>query len=296
MDNLWGYGEDEPSSSSCLGPSSQERPSSSAGSASPLTTQAAVMAGRPSSVVPVMSGPVPPVSARSGSSLPGSQDSVPPSRGNHDDLPPPPPPAEPYEVFLACVRRDLSNSSGSATQPDAAARPRASVTTTTPGNRFPTPFPTYEDSSWTLQSQVQASRIRMPLPASFYAAPPSPWVWPGRGSPVTTSVVRAYKPATPPAALAGLPGPTGSFPGGPTPVPPPAIPALPDSEMHSPTVFFGCHAPFCPASREPCTTVRPRSHLCGSHGDATRCCEHFTGPFPEHDQELEGGVHAGDEN
>ena len=124
MDNLWGYGEDEPSSSSCLGPSSQEWPSSSAGSASPLTTQAAVMAGRPSSVVPVMSGPVPPVSARSGSSLPGSQDSVPPSRGNHDDLPPPPPLAEPYEVFLARVRRDLSNSSGSATQPDAAAPPR----------------------------------------------------------------------------------------------------------------------------------------------------------------------------
>ena len=116
------------------------------------------------------------------------------------------------------------------------------------------------------KNQVQASRIRMPLPASFYAAPPSPW----RGSAVTTSVVRAYQPATPPAALAGLPGPTGhfpgSFPGGPTPVPttchscssrhwhalsyphppcppphpsppypPPAIPALPDTEMHSPT-------------------------------------------------------------
>ena len=139
----------------------------------------------------------------------------------------------------------------------------------------------------------------MPLPVSFYAAPPSPWVWPGWGSAVTTSVVRAYQPTTPPPALAGLPGPTGhfpgSFPGGPTPVPPPAIPALPDTEMHSRS-FFGCHAPFCPTSREPSTTVCRRSHLCSSHGDAARCCEHFTGPFPGHDQELEGGVHAGDEN
>ena len=102
-----------------------------------------------------------------------------------------------------------------------------------------TPFPTYEDSSWRLQNQVQASRIRMPVPASFYAAPPSPWVWPGRGSAVTTSGVRAFQPAPPPAALAGLPGPTGRFrgpfPGGPTPVPPPVFPSLPDSEMHSPT-------------------------------------------------------------
>ena len=224
MDNLRGYGEDEPLSTSCLGPSSQELPSSSVGSASPPTAQAPEMAGTPSAIVPVMPGPVPPVSAQSGSSLPGSQDSVPPSRDNHNDLPPPPPPAEPYEVFLARVGRALSNTSGSATQPAAAARPRASVTT---GNRLPTPFPTYEDSSLMLQSQVQASRIRMPLPASFYTAPPSPWVWPGRGSTVATSVVRAYQPVTPPAALAGHPGPTGhfpgSFPGGPTPVPPSAL-------------------------------------------------------------------------
>ena len=254
MDNLRGYGEDEPSSSSCFGPSSQELPSSSAGSASPLTTQAAVMAGTQSSVMPVTSGPVPLVSAWSGSSLQGSQDSVPPPRGNLDDLPPPPPPAD--EDFLAPVGRDMSNTSGSATQPATAARPRASVTTTTTGNRLPSPFPTYEDSSWTLQSQVRASRIRMPLPASFYAAPPSAWVWPGQGSAVTTSVVRAYQPATPPAALAGLPGPTGhftgSFPGGPTPVPPPAIPALPDSEMHSPTPsafaeFFWVPRPLSPS-------------------------------------------------
>ena len=153
MDNLRGYVEDETSSSSCLGPSSKELPSPSAGTAPPLGTQAAVMAGTPSSAVPVTSGPVPPVSARSGSSLPGSQDCVTPSSGNQDDLLPPPPPAEPYEDFLARVGRDLSDSSRSATQPTSAARPCASVTTTTTGNRLP-PFPTYEDSSGTLQNQV----------------------------------------------------------------------------------------------------------------------------------------------
>ena len=95
-----------------------------------------------------------------------------------------------------------------------------------------------------LPNQVPASRIRMPLPASFYAAPPSPWVWPGRGYVVTAPTVRAFQPAPPPAALPGpsgrIPGP---FPGGPAPVSP-TVPALPDSEMRSPTpqhfhrVFF----------------------------------------------------------
>ena len=53
VDNLRGYGEDDTSSSSCLGPSSKELPSPSAGTAPPLGTQAAVIAGTPSSVVPV---------------------------------------------------------------------------------------------------------------------------------------------------------------------------------------------------------------------------------------------------
>ena len=298
MDNQRGYDEDDTSSFSCLGPSSKELPPPSAGTAPPLGTQDAVVAGTLSSVVPVTSGPVPPVSAQSGPSLQGSQDCVTPSSGNQDDLLPPPPPAEPYEDFLACVGRDQSDSVRPATQPTAAARPFASVTTTTAGTRLPTPFPTFEDSSWMLQNQVQASRIRMPLPASFYAVPPSPWVWPGRGPAVTTPAVRAFQPAPPPAALAGLPGPTGRFPGrfpgGPAPVPP-TVSALPDSEMHSPTPrVFGCHAPFCPADREPWTILRPRSRLCGSHGDTTRCCEPITGPFPGHDQELEGGLYARD--
>ena len=265
MDNQRGYDEDDTSSFSCLGPSFKELPPSSAGTAPPLGTQDAVVAGTLSSVVPVTSGPVPPVSAQSGPSLQGSQDCVTPSSGNQDDLLPPPPPAEPYEDFLACVGRDQSDSVRPATQPTAAARPFASVTTTTAGTRLPTPFPTFEDSSWMLQNQVQASRIRMPLPASFYAVPPSPWVWPGRGPAVTTPAVRAFQPAPPPAALAGLPGPTGRFPGrfpgGPAPVPP-TVPALPDSEMHSPTPrVFGCHAPFCPADREPWTILRPRARF-----------------------------------
>ena len=184
------------------------------------------MAGTPSTIVSVTTGPVPPVSARSRSSLLGSKDGMTPARDTHDDLLPPPSPSEPYEVFLACVGRATSHSSGPTTQPAAAALPSASVTTVMTGIHFLSPFPTHEVSSWMHQSQLQASRIRMPLPASFYTPLPSPWVWPGRGSAVTTSVVRAYQPATPPAALAGLPGPTGHFPGsfpvGPTPVPPPA--------------------------------------------------------------------------
>ena len=112
----------------------------------------------------------------------------------------------------------------------------------------------------------------MPLPASFYAAPPSHWVWPARGSAVTTSIVRAFQPAPPPAALAGLPGPTGRFPGpfpgGPTPVPP-TIPALPDSEMHSPNpptphpplrfrgVFSGATPPFVQPTGNPVPPSAP---------------------------------------
>ena len=183
MDNLRGYSEDDISSSACLGPSSKELPSPSAGTAPPPGTQDAVVADTPSSVVPVTSGPVPPVSTQPGPSRPGSQDCVTPSSGNNDDIPPPPPPAEPYEDFLARVEHDQSDSARPTTQPTAVTRPYASVTTTTTGTRLPTPFPIFEDSSWMLPNLVPASGIRMPLPASFYVAPPSPWVWPGRAPP-----------------------------------------------------------------------------------------------------------------
>ena len=211
MENLRGYSEDDTSSSACLGPSSKELPSPSAGTAPPPGTQDAVVAGTPSSVVPVTSGPVPPVSAQPGPSRPGSQDCVTPSSGNKDDLLPPPPPAEPYEDFLARVGHDQSDSARPASQPTAVTRPYASVKTTT-GTRLPTPFPTFEDSSWMLPNLVPASGIRMPLPASFYAAPPSPWVWPGRGPAVTAPAVRAFQPAPPPAALAGLTRPFRTLP------------------------------------------------------------------------------------
>ena len=83
----------------------------------------------------------------------------------------------------------------------------------------------------------------MPLPASCYTAPPSPWVWPGRGCAAATSMVRAFQPASLPAAPTGPHGPTGRFtgpfpggpfPGGPSPVTPPTFPA-PDPNMHSST-------------------------------------------------------------
>ena len=196
------------------------------------------MADTPSSVVPVTSGPVPPVSARYGSSLPGSQDcdpflrqpGWPPSSSSPGGaLRGLPGPCRVWPVGLFKISHAAYRCSPSLCVGDDDDNWQSSST----------PFPTYEDSSWRLQNQVQASRIRMPLPASFYAAPPSPWVWPRRGSAVTTSGVRAFQPAPPPAALAGLPGPTGRFrgpfPGGPTPVPPPVFPSLPDSEMHSPT-------------------------------------------------------------
>ena len=253
MDNLRGYGEDEPSSSSGLGPSAEKLPSCIAGSTAPLQTQAPVMAGSPSAVVPVMSGPVPPVSAQSGPSLSVPQDSVSPPTGLLDDLLPPPPPAEPYEDFLARVGRELSNLTGYTMQPAAAVPRRASVMALTTGTSLPTPFPRFEDSCWALQSQVQTPRIRMPLPASCYTAPPSPWVWPGRGSTAATSMVCAFQPASLRAAPTGPHGPSGRFagpfPGGPSPVPPPPFPA-PDPNMHF-GFFPGATPPFIPTTGTP---------------------------------------------
>ena len=69
-------------------------------------------------------------------------------RDPHDDLLPPPSSSEPYEVFLARVGRATSHSSGTSTEPAAAALPSASVTTVTTGIHFPTLFHTYKVSSW----------------------------------------------------------------------------------------------------------------------------------------------------
>ena len=253
MDNLRGYGEDDPASSSSLGGSVAKLPSSSEGPLAPPTTQASVMAGSSPAVVPATSGPVPTVSAPSQPASSVPQDNALPL----DDLPPPPPPAEPYEVFMARIRRDLSSLPVRPTQSGAAVPPHAAVATPTTGTRLPTPFPRFEDSSWALQPQAPNTRIRMPLPASCYMAPPSPWVWPGRTSSVATAMVCVPQPASLPAALSGPSRPSGCLAGpsseGPSPVPPPTVPAV-DPKMTSPTpphfrgFFSGCHAPFIPTS------------------------------------------------
>ena len=73
-------------------------------------------------------------------------------------------------------------------------------------------------------------------------------------------------------------------------------------KMHSPTplrfrgFFSSATPPFRPANREPHTTVHPKTYLCGSHGDATRCCELFTGLFLGRDLKLARGVPAGHDN
>ena len=170
MDNLRGYGEDEQASSSSLGRSVAKLPSSSEGPLAPPTTQASVMADCSPAVMPVTSGPVPTVSAPSQPASSVPKDSALPL----DDLPPPPPPAEPYKVFMARVQRDLSSLPVLPMQSGAAVPPRAAVATPTTRSRLPTPFPRVEDSSWALQPQAPNIRIRMPLPASWYVAPPSP--------------------------------------------------------------------------------------------------------------------------
>ena len=257
MDNLRGYGEDEPTSSSSLGRSVVKLPSSSEGPSAPPPAQASVMAGSSPHVVPVTSGPVPTVSAPSQPASSVPQDSAPLPPGLLDDLSLPPPPAEPYEDFMARVRPDLSTLPVHPTQSVAAVPPCASVMATTTGTHLPTPFPRFEDSSWASQPQASNTRIRMPLPASCYTAPPSPWVWPGRGSSVATYLVRVYQPASLPAAPSGPRGPSGCFAGpftwGPSPVPPPTVPAI-DKKMTSSTpprfrgFFPGATPPFIQTS------------------------------------------------
>ena len=225
MDNLRDYGEDNPASSSGLGHSVAKLPSSSEGPLAPTSSQAPVMAD--SSPVPAVSAPTTPAS-----SVPKD------SALALDDLPRPPPPAEPYEVFMARVQRDLSSLPVHSTQSGAAVPPRPAVAMPTTGSRLPMPFPRFEDSSWALQPQAPNIRIHIPLPASCYMPPPSPWVWPGRGSSVDTTMVCGPPPATLPAGPPGPYGPSGLLAGpsavGPSPVPPPTTPAV-DPKKTSPT-------------------------------------------------------------
>ena len=139
----------------------------------------------------------------------------------------------------------------------------------------------------------------MPLPASCYTAPPSPWVWPGRGSSVATSMVRVFQPASLPAAPAGPHGPSGCFAGpfqgGPSPVLPPTVPVL-DPKMTSSTPraiedFSGCHAPFYPNHHNICAIVLFQRELCQSH-NAAGCRDHFTGTYPGDDPSVERRIHG----
>ena len=147
MDNLRDYGEDDPASSSGLGRSVAKLPSSSEGPHTPTSSQAPVMADSSPAIMLVTSGPVPAVSAPTppASSVPKD------SALALDDLPPPPPPAEPYEVFLARVQRDVPSLPVRSTQPGAVVSPRPAVATPTTGSRLPTPFPRLEDSSVVLR-------------------------------------------------------------------------------------------------------------------------------------------------
>ena len=249
MDNLRDYGEDDTASSTGLGQSVARLPSSSEGLSSPTSSQISLMAASTTATTLVTSGPVPAVSAPT---MPAS--SVPQdSSVALEDLPPPPPPAEPYEAFMARVSRELASHPVGPPRPDAAAPPSLAVATPPTGSRLPTPFPRYEDSSWATQPQAPGVRIRMPLPASCYVPPPSPWVWPGRGPAVAVTRVRGPPPTTPTTGPPGLPGPAALPLGppavGPTPVPPPS-PTLKNTSPTPPRafedIFPGATPPFIP--------------------------------------------------
>ena len=294
MDNLRGYGEDEQASSSSSGRSVAKLPSSSEGPLAPPTTQASVMADSSPAVTLVTSGPVPAVSAPSqpASSVPKD------SALSLDDLPPPPPPAEPYEVFMARVQRDLSSLPVRPTQSGAAVPPCAAVAMPTTGSLLPTPFPRFEDSSWALQPQAPNIRIRMPLPHPVTwrlhrpgcgpdGAPPLPRPW---------SVVPCLLRCRPPLLdLVDLQDFSHDLPQWDLPLflrlqrllLIPKWPLLPPALSK---IFSVCHAPFYPY----CAIVQ-REH-CRSYADAARCWDHFPGTNPVDDQRVEGGIHGGHES
>ena len=228
-------------------------PSFSEGHLAPTSSQAPVMADSTpvTTLVPAVSAPTAPAS-----SVPKDSPLA------LDDLPPPPPPAEPYEVFLARVQRELSSLPVRSAQSGAAVPPRPAVATPTTGSRLPMPFPRYEDSSWALQPQAPSIRIHMLFPASCYVPPPSPWVWPGRGSAVDVTMVRGPPPATLPAGPPGPCGPSGLLAGpsavGPSPVPPPTTPAAdPQKTYLTPLRFRG----FFPGATPPFIPTAPSSSV-----------------------------------
>ena len=200
MDNLRAYAEDDSASSTSTGQLAKSLPPSSEGlstSSSSLTSSMAVPTTQ------VTSGPVPAVSAPTTSAPTVLQDKT----VALEDLPPPPPPAEPYELFLARVSREMATLPGGPPRPAAAAPPQPAMPIPTTGSRLPMPFPRYEDSSWATQPQAPVVRIRMPLPTSCYVPPPSPWTWPGRGPAVPAPQVRSPAPPTSTTGPPSLSGP-----------------------------------------------------------------------------------------
>ena len=170
MDNLRAYAEDDSASSPSTGQLAKRPPPSSEGLSTSSSSRTSSMAV---STTHVTSGPDPAVLAPTTSNPTVIQDKT----VALEDIPPPPP-AEPYEQFLARVSRELATLPGGPPWPAAAAPPQPAVPIPTTGSRLPMPFPRYEDSSWASQQQAQMVRIRMPLPASCYAPPPSPWTGP----------------------------------------------------------------------------------------------------------------------
>ena len=150
-------------------------------------------------------------------------------------------------------------------------------------------MPRYEDSSWATQPQAPMVRIRMPLPASCYVPPPSPWTWPGRGPAVPAPQVRGLAPlrsTTGPPSLSGPAAlPIGPTTAGPTPVlPPPSSSQTLKSTSPPPAlsrIFSGCHAPFYPDG------AGVQCERCGSSAAATRRWEHSPRSYAGDGSKLE---------
>ena len=256
MDNLRAYVEDGSQS-----PSVQEqlakRPNPSAGLSTSSSTSSASSTA-PSTRAP--SGPVPEVSAPTPSPSTVPRDKT----VSLEDFPPPPPPSEPYELFLAHVACQMTSLPGGPPRPAAAGPAQPPKPLPTAGSRLPIPFPRFVDTSWATHPQVQVPRIRMPLPSSCYAPPPSPWTWPGRGPAVTTLQVRGPAPLTSSTGPICLPGPATLAGGPPAPGPLPPLPPTTSSSQLKNIVstpprfrgfFPGATPPLVPMASTTSTTV-----------------------------------------
>ena len=257
MDNLRAYVEDGSKS-----PSVQEqlakRPNPSTGLSTSSSTSSSSLTA-PSTQA--SSGPVRGVSAPTPSPSTVLQDKT----VSLEDLPPPPPPAEPYELFLARVACQMTSLPGGPPRPAAAGPAQPPKPLPTAGSRLPMPFPRFQDTSWATHPQVQVPRIRMPLPSSCYAPPPSPWTWPGRGPAVSTPQVRGLAPLTSSTGPIRLPGPATLAGGPPAPGPLPPLPPTTSSSEPKNTVstppprfrgfFPGATPPLVPMASTTSATV-----------------------------------------